>query len=152
MKLYEIDQQILDCIDSETGELIDPERLSALMMERDAKIEGVALWVKNLESEVLALKAEKDAFAERERVTKSKVERLKKWLSDALGGQKFSTTKCAVSFRRSLKTEILDADSIPTEYLKVKTEPDVTAIKNALKDGQEVPGCQLIENQNISIK
>ena len=48
MKLYEIDEQILNCIDAETGEIIDADMLNALQMERDAKIEGVALWIKDL--------------------------------------------------------------------------------------------------------
>ena len=38
MKLYEIDNAILDCIDLETGEVIDTERLDALNMERSKRI------------------------------------------------------------------------------------------------------------------
>ena len=53
MKLYEIDEQILNCIDAETGEIIDADMLNALQMERDAKIEGVALWIKDLKAENL---------------------------------------------------------------------------------------------------
>ena len=30
--LYEIDQEILECVDMETGEIIDPEKLTALQM------------------------------------------------------------------------------------------------------------------------
>lgn len=48
MRLYEIEQAIMDCIDEETGEIIDLERLNQLMMDKQKKIEGVALWVKNL--------------------------------------------------------------------------------------------------------
>ena len=43
MKLYEIDQTIMDCIDMESGEIINEELLNNLQMERDAKIENVAL-------------------------------------------------------------------------------------------------------------
>ena len=35
MKLYEIDNAILECIDMETGEVIDAEKLDALNMERE---------------------------------------------------------------------------------------------------------------------
>lgn len=41
--LYEINQRILECVDPETGELIDPENLEALVMEKELKIENVAL-------------------------------------------------------------------------------------------------------------
>ena len=64
--LYEIDNAIMECIDPETGEIIDAERLTALQMERDKKIEGVACWVKNLDADAAAYKAEKDAFAARQ--------------------------------------------------------------------------------------
>ena len=35
MKLYEIDNEIMNCIDEETGEIIDPEKLESLEMERE---------------------------------------------------------------------------------------------------------------------
>lgn len=154
MNLYEINQGILACLDAETGEVIAPEMLDALMMEREAKVEGVALWIKNLESDVIALKAEKDAFAEREAKTKQKIESLKKWLVNALEGQKFSTAKCAVSFRKSTKLEVVDEYLIPNEFMvqTVTVKPDANAIKALLKNGVEVGGCRLVENQNVSIK
>lgn len=62
MNLYEIDQAILACIDPETGELIDEAALVSLQMERADKIRNVALWVKNLNASVVALKAERDAI------------------------------------------------------------------------------------------
>ena len=34
MKLYEIDNAILNCIDEETGQIIDTEQLDRLQMER----------------------------------------------------------------------------------------------------------------------
>ena len=152
--LYQIDQEILSCLDFETGEIIDPEKLEALQMERSRKIENVACWIKNLKSDALALKAEKDAFAERESKTNKKIEQLEKWLLDALGGTEFSTAKCAVSFRRSNKVEVVDLSLIPAEFLRVKTtyEPDKKTIASVLKDGQEVGGCRLVESQNVQIK
>lgn len=151
--LYEIDQGILECLDLETGEVIDPERLEALQMARDKKIEGVACWIKNLESDAEAIKAEKEALAKRQVAALAKAEQLKEWLANALGGQKFSTAKCAVNFRRSETVEVADVAFIPAELLRVKTtvEPNKTAIKALLKDGQEVVGCRLVEKQNVQI-
>ena len=154
MNLYEIDSEILNCIDLETGEVIDPERLEALQMERGRKIENVALWVKNLKADLSAYKAEKEAFAEREKQAKAKIESLSKWLTTALNGQKFSTSKVVVSFRNSEAVEIVDEAAIPKEYIrqKIETAPDKAAIKEALKHNLDVPGASLIQNQNISIK
>jgi len=152
--LYEIDKSILECIDQETGELIDFERFESLQMERSQKIENVALWVKNLQSDALAYKAEKDAFAEREKTATKKAEQLKAWLAEVLAGEKFSTGKCAVSFRKSTKLEVEDPWIIPQELRvdTLTTKPDANAIKALLKDGVDVPGCRLIENLNTQIK
>jgi hypothetical protein len=152
--LYEIDQGILACIDLDTGEVIDPDRLENLQMERSQKIENVCLWVKNLLSDAEAIKAEKDALADREAKCRKKADDLKKWLAFALEGQKFSTARCAVSFRRSEKVEVLDEDRIPRAYMveTVSYKPDKQLIKEVLKDGQEISGCRLVESQNVQIK
>ena len=56
--IYEIDQQIMQCIDFETGEIVDAEKLNALQIEKDKKIEGIACWIKNLNAEAQNIKAE----------------------------------------------------------------------------------------------
>lgn len=154
MKLYEIDQQIMDCIDTETGEVLDFDRLNTLNMEREKKLEGVALAYKNYMAEAAALKAEKDAFAEREARARSRAESIKGFLTTALGGEKFKTTTVDVSFRRSCAVSVnCDPASLPTDLQKVKPpEADKTAIRDALKAGREVPGCFMEERLNISIK
>lgn len=152
--LYEIDQAILATIDEETGEILDAAMLDALQMERNSKIENVACWIKNLTADALAYKAEKEAFAEREKKAMKKAEELKAWISMALGGQKFSTWRCAVSFRKSEAVEIMDEALLPPELKteKITYSPNKTAIKDAIKAGQEIPGAQLVERLNASIK
>ena len=152
--LYEIEQAILDCVDCETGEIIDQERLDNLMMERSAKIESVALWVKNLESDAVAYKAEKEAFAKREKQATDKAKRLKEWLARVCEGEKFNTPRCAVSFRTSESVEIDEGATIPDEYVRTKTtiEPDKVEIKAALKAGTEIAGCRLVSNVNTKIQ
>ena len=158
MKLYEIENAILDCIDLETGEVIDTERLDALQMERDAKIENVALWIKDLKAEAEAIKAEKMALAERQKVAENKAESLKNWLAYALDGKKFNTARCAISFRKTEKVEISDVGMIRLmkEHDELLTyrdpEPNKTAIKQALKDGLTVQGVQLVQNMSTIIK
>lgn len=154
MKLYEIDAQILECcIDQETGEIIDAEKLEALQVEREQKIENVALWIKNLTAEATAYKAEKMAFAERQKKAEEKAESLKKWLADALGGTNFKTTKAAVSFRKTQSVQVSDIWALGEEFVKyADPTPDKNAIKAALKAGQEVNGAELIESISVSIK
>ena len=159
MKLYEIDSAILECIDIETGEIIDTERLDALNMERDAKVENVVCWIKDLKAEAEAIKAEKLALAERQKIAENKVESLKKWVAYALGGQKFSTARCAVSFRNTESVEVTEEglEALIKEHDELLTykapEPNKTAIKNAIKnDGLNVAGVQLVQNVSTIIK
>ena len=158
MKLYEIDNAILECIDMETGEVIDAEKLDALNMERDAKIENVVLWIKDLKAEAEAIKAEKLALAERQKIAENKVESLKKWVAYALGGQKFSTAKCAVSFRNTESVEVTEEglEALMKEHDELLTykapEPNKKAIKDAIKDGLNVAGVQLVQNVSTIIK
>ena len=152
MNLYEIDREILACIDYETGEILDSQRLEMLEMEKEKKIENIGLWIKNLEAEAEALKKEKDAFAAREKSTKSKIESLKKYLENVLQGKKFQTTKCAISFRTSTALEMSEKAEIPEEFKKYSFVLDKAKMKEALKNGASYKGFWLQKKQNISIK
>ena len=158
MTIYEIDQAIMECVDLETGEIIDTEQLDRLQMEREKKLENVACWIKDLKAEAEALKAEKQALAERQRVAENKAESLKKWLAYALQGEKFKTTKCAISFRKSEAVEVTDEglNNLMKEHDELLTykapEPNKTKIKQALKDGLNVEGVQLVQNISTIIK
>lgn len=153
MKLYEIDEQIMNCIDEETGEIFDVEKFRALNLEKEAKIENVCLWIKNLKANAEALKAEKNALAERQKATENKMERLKIFISEYLNGTKFETAKVQVSFRKSESLEISEDAVIPEEFLKYKV-PDIdkVGLKKALKEGQIFEGVSIVANSNIQIK
>lgn len=153
MNLYEIDNEIMSCVDMETGEIIDAEKLDQLQMDREQKIENIALWIKNLTSDAEALKVEKQAFADRQKAAENKAASLKKYLSNYLDGEKYKSAKVSVSFRKSEAVNILDMSKLPEQYLKA-AEPiaDKTGIKNALKAGEIIAGAELVENQNIQIK
>ena len=151
--LYQIEEAIMDCVDTETGEIIDIERLDKLQMDRDAKIENIALFIKNLLSDAAGIKAEKDNLAQRQKAAENKANNLKKYLSGYLAGQKFSTSRVAISFRKSESVNVQELAALPKEYLKYKDpEPDKTAIKAALKAGKEVPGAEIVQSKNIQIK
>lgn len=152
--LWQIDREIMELVDFETGELIDIERFEALQMERTQKIENIALYYKNLMADADAIAKEITALSDRKARCIKTADSLKRLLADALQGEKFSTAKCAVSFRRSTKLEITDFDSIPKQYITetVTASPDKDAIKAVIKSGQAVNGCRLVENVNAQIK
>lgn len=137
--LYEINEQILSCVDMETGEIIDADKLQDLQLAFDEKVEGIACWIKNLLSDAAAIKAEKDALAEREKACKNKAESLKNYLSSVLSGTKFKSPKVSISYRKSESVEVVDVTRVPEEFLKY-AEPtvDKTKVKEAIKNGMEL--------------
>lgn len=157
MNLYEIKQEfekaIEECVDMETGEIINPTRLDELNMVLTDKRENVALYIKNLSAEAKAIDEEAKNLTNRKRVLNNKVEGLKKYLADNLEGHKFETAKVVVSFRKSEQLEINSIEHIPAEYL-ISQEPkiDKVALKNSIKQGIEINGVQIITKQNIQIK
>ena len=157
MKLYEIEEAIMDVFDPETGEILDEEKLTALEMERDKKIENIALYIKNLESDAEQIKAEKNALASREKSKKNKAESLRRFLSSYLAGQKFSTPRVAISYRSSASVEVdipeMMQSDVSSAYLKYESPTaDKVAIKKALQGGLNLPGCTLVVSQNMQIK
>lgn len=152
--IYEIEQRILDCIDFETGEILDSEKLNALQVERSVKIENIVLWIKNLEYEASAIKDEESVLKQRRINKENLAERLKDYVGQLLDGMKFETPKCSVSFRRSKQVNIIDEDLIPTEYINIEIvkKIDKKAIGNALKAKKLINGAELKDNLNIQIK
>lgn len=151
--LYEIDEEILNCVDMETGEIIDAEKLEQLQLTRDDKVEGIALWIKNLLSDADAIKSEEEKLAQRRKANENKAKNLKEYLSKFLNGQKFKTPKVSISYRKSESVEVTDISKLDDDYLKF-AEPtvDKAKVKKALKAGTVLQGVSLVENQNIQIR
>jgi chaperonin cofactor prefoldin len=162
MNLFEINEKILNCfrisddevVDEETGEVLDSKYLDNLELQFDEKVENIAKWIKNLDSDAKQLKEQKMIFAARQKAAENKRDSLKKYLDSVLQGNawdKSSDKSVKISYRSSQKVEI--TGDVPKEYL-IKQEPkiDVAGIKEALKTGKKVKGADLIINNNIQIK
>lgn len=154
MKLYEINEAILSCVDAETGEILNEEMLNALVMVREQKIENVACWIKDLTVQAEALGKEKKELERREKQTLKMIEGLKNWLNYALDGQKFKSTRCTVSFRNNEKVQQVEGAEIPEGFRRIKTvvEPNKDDIKTALKAGKEVKGFFLQPTRSVIVK
>jgi len=160
--IYEIDQDILDCVDMETGEILDAEKLTALQMERERKLEGVALWVKDLSAEAAAVKEEADKLTARKRALDNKITAIKSWLLIALDGEKLKTPRCNVYQTHSQRVSVEDEEKL-ISFLKTLEEPErflkfrapelrKDEIKKALKEDFEIPGAALETTESVVIK
>ena len=169
MTLYDIDAQIaaLDgaaeddmLIDAETGELLSvAQALDALRMEREAKIENVACWVKNLSAEADAIREEENRLAKRRKAAETKAANLKAWLLAAMTREdgttdKLKTGRVAISVKRNPPSTVVDDALLPSTYkvAKITYQANKELIKRELLAGGEVPGAHLEYGRSVVIK
>ena len=153
MKLYEINEKILACIDMETGEIIAPEKLAALQMDKHEKLRNIAFVALNAAADAKAYEEQEKKFAARKRSAKATVEWAKATLAAELGGQKMKEPEFTISYRKSESVEIADLNAVPGEFL-VPQPPkvDKAGLKEAIKGGAVIDGVTIAEKQNIQIK
>ena len=160
--LYEIDAAILAAVDQETGEILDIEKLNALQMEREHKLEGVALWIKDLRAEAAAVKEEADKLTARKKSLDNKIDGLKVWLLNALAGEKLKTPRCNVYQTHNQKVVIDDEKALidmfmssPSgeKFLRMKDpEIDKNALKDSMKQGYKYEFAHLETTESVVIK
>lgn len=148
-------QQIV--VDAETGEVSGFEAVDSLNAAFEDKAEAYAVMIKNLAAEAAAIKTERDRMKEREDAIKRRMDSMKQHLAEsmiAVGKNKISTAKAALSFRKSVQVSITNDVMLPDDLCKVVVDrkPDKTAIGKLLKAGETVPGAELVENMNLQVK
>ena len=167
MTLYDITQQYQQVIDnlpvdSETGEILDISALLAVQDTAQNKLENMAVWVKNMNAEKAAIKAEEETLAKRRKSLERKADSVKRSISlfmQDIGMPKLSTPRAALSFRTSTETVVDEAFAAwaaanAPELIRevVATSPDKTAIKLALQEGRDIPHARLEDKQNLQIR
>lgn len=160
MKLYEISDAIraaLDHIDvdPETGEILNADNLHAVEAEASEKIEATALYLRELDAEAKAAKDEADRMIARVKSMQKRSDYLKAMLLDALHATgKVKTARVIVSIRTTQAVEVSEGADLPEAFQTVKktVSPNKVAIKQALLDGIEVPGCHLEARESVSIR
>ena len=160
MKLYEIAPALrfaLDdiVVDEETGEILNADALHAVEAEASDKIEATALYLRELDAEAKAAKEEADRMLARVKSLQKRSDYLKSMLLEALHATgKVKTSRVTVSIRTTQAVEVSEGANLPEAYTTVKTtvSPNKIAIKQALLDGVEVPGCSLEARESVSIR
>jgi len=158
--LYEIDEALLECVDMETGEILDEERLDALTMDREKKIENTLCFIKNLRSDAASMREEEKALAERRRAAERLADGLAVYVGRSLNGQKWSSPRAQATWRKSTAVQIID-EAETLEWCEEHAEEaikyaaptlDKTVLKDLMKAGVLVAGSVLVERNNIQIK
>lgn len=141
-------RQAMDLLEEAEGELT-PEVEALLESVEDglpAKVDGVAAMIRNLEADAAAFDLEQKLFADKKKKATKSVERLKEYLRSALivADQKsIKGVRFTVALQANAPTvELLGgvtAEALPFEFRRTKVthEVDKTALKEALKAGDE---------------
>lgn len=160
MKLYEIAPALrfaLDDIevDPETGEILNADALHAVEAEAAEKIEATALYLRELDAEAKAAKDEAERILARVKSMQKRSDYLKSRLLEAVHATgKVKTARVTVSIRTTQAVAVDEGANLPEAYTTVKTtvSPNKVAIKQALLDGVEVPGCHIEERESVQIR
>ena len=118
--LYMIEQNILDCIDTDTGEILDADRLNLLQMERGQKIRNIACWIKNLQAEAKSYEEEEKIFYQRKVSAKNKASQLKDYLSRFLHGEKINAAEYSIGWGKSQQGQIENGAEEQSRFNKIR--------------------------------
>lgn len=162
-------------VDPETGEIIEDEEqfnelYNSIQVDLNTKLDNTNCLQKMLDGEIEVidkeikrLTAEKTARENKKEWLKRRVDYfVKRQFTDEEGNidieglhkYKLDLPHSKISYRKSDSVEITNLDLIPSKYIKKKVEekPDKIAIKEAIKNGKDVSGAQMVTNYNIQIK
>lgn len=129
--------------------------LSQIYGEIGEKLEGYAMVLKNIESDIAGIKAEEKRLADRRKSMESNLARIKENMADALltvEGNRVKTEKFTFSFRKSTSVQIENDAAIPPQFIKVEKTISRSELAKALKAGEQIEGAQLVENQSLQIR
>ena len=160
MRLYEIDtnlRSLWDKIAEQEGELTeeDIQALNELEIALNDKLEGYGVIIRELNAEIEECNSEIKRITEIAKHKKNASERLKKTLQEYMLNNeldKFESLKVKISFRKSQSLEIEEGAELPDDLMRIKKEPDKTAIKEYIVNGGELKGVFLLDKKNIQIK
>lgn len=166
MTLYEIDkalEALVDqTVDPETGVFDgDSSAWEELVMAREEKIENTALYIKNLRAEATALLQEEQNLRRRREIIENKVGWLWKNLQTSLGGEDYETAKASIRFKKN-PPSVAIRDEGRTMAWAQEICPDAIQLSRPtlskgtllklLKDGEDIPGCELVQNVRMEVR
>lgn len=159
MTLYEMTAQtkaLYDMLQAEDVE--DKEMIIADMLEgfeADKKIEGYCQIIGQYKAEIDMYSSEIKRLTAKKQTATNAVECMKKALLSFMeisGEEKIKAGCFSVSVRTSKSVNITDIEKVPEEYIRVKKEPDKTAIGELLKQGETLDYAEYVTNKGVIIK
>ena len=153
MKLFQISEELENLIDYETGEVLDIEAFENLKMERQDKLQNIALLYKNCKSDFKQLDELVKEYTARRNSCKKTMEWAKATLETELKGEKLTDEKKRfTTYYHSSTSTKTNMEILPDEWKKTTVVPMTKEIGEALKRGEKIEGAWLETNQSLVIK
>jgi hypothetical protein len=160
LSLYAIDNELealLNAsIDRETGEVLGEaiDAIEALEMARDEKALAVAAYIVGQRAEAEAVKAQAKHLAERAAKHSRHADALEGYLRAHIPeGHKLRDDRVEIGWRRSEAVEVdVEPLNLPLEFCRVTYAAAKPEIKAALKAGQDVHGCRLVQRVSLQVR
>jgi hypothetical protein len=158
--LYTISREAMEIASQlEEGELT-PEMETALAInqnELQEKAINYAYCIKSMEDDVTAINEEIKRLQAIKTAKSNAAERMKESISNAMqiyGIDKVISPTLNLSFRRSESVEVDLVEALSNDFKIVKTTvtADKVAIKQAIKQGENITGARIVEKFNLQIK
>lgn len=166
MKLYELTAELSEFLERvDEGDIPEEaiaDTLESITMDIEEKADNIACVLKSLDAEITAIEEEAKKLNERAKAKAKAYDRVKEYLAENLqrvGMDKLETARNKITFRKSESVEVdetafLEWAEKGRDDLLTYSAPKAnkTAIKKALKDGEAIPGAQIVVKQNLQIK
>jgi len=136
------------------------DTLEGLAGDLETKSTNVAMFVRNLEAMSEKMKEAEAEIASRRAAIDKRTERVRAYLKENMERVQITKIECpyfALTIQKNPPSvKIIDAGAIPDAYMRIPPvplpEPDKGKIKDALKAGTAVPGCELTQGTSLRIK
>jgi len=160
VSLYELADEFKNALEELTD--LDDEyildTLESIQGEFKLKSINVAKFIRNLEHTAEGIKETERKQADRRKNLEQKILRLKEYLKSNLeniGLDKIENDELVITIQKNPhKVSIIDEQLIPKEYFEIQEQVSInkTKIKEDLKNGKDIPGCEMVQEKRLNIK
>ncbi len=166
-RLYEITGDILtlqEMLEDSVEDEVLTDTLEAVQGEYEIKLEAYCKVIKNLEADIVGIKAEEKRLADKRKVLENNIDKLKKAMFDSMKATntpKVKGTLFTVAIQKNggvvpIKYDKSDkniTDHLPDQLVNIVETPNLDAIRELLEAGKTVEGFSLGERgESLRIK
>jgi len=149
-------QELMNQIETDDGEISEEDMRTVVQLHTESteKLKSMCGFIRYLEHGISACKAEKDRINCMQKAAENKLARVKEYLTPFVRDKgRINMDTFSLSVRKSVSVELEPGFDNPY-FCKVVKEfvPDKRAIKEALKNDEQIKGAQLVTGFHLQVK